>query len=643
MSTATGDGTGAVTSPDGEVEVTTGHADPGGSGGGEQAPETKRVGASGKLQPTPVSPAARSIGEASTGPGGTVRLGRGRVQAADSPAGRAASAAATRVKPDDPRELVLIRTPETEIEAEAPIDLAAVLADGPAPEPSRRRRPLSDAWLGFALAVCVGSVHAIGAFIYPALGDDEGTYVAQAMAVRGGELAHYTYWYDHPPLGWVTLAVLNWIPQTLFPGTHPVAASRAVIVLGTAVSAALLFMLARRLGMTRIFAAATVLLAGLSPLAVTVGRQVYIDNLATPWIIASFVLAANRRRHLGLHIAAGLCFAVAVLTKETSLIVLPGLLWLLVQHSHPRTRAFSIVGMLGALGLVVAFYPLMAVLRGELLPGDGHVSLFGAVTFQLVDRAGSGAIWHAGSARSAIVDGWMYYDRWLILAGLVALPLALAIRRVRPPAVALLALVAMALKPNGYLPAMYVIAAIPFLGLAVGGVLDTAWQALSAPGRARVLGRGVLAVAGCFAVMLLAISWTPRLAQAATSRPNQSRIAAEHWLEAHVPEGSVVLIDDVSWVELVRSGAVERRKAIWFYKLDSDPAIAARYPHGWRDVDYVLSTDQMRQAVAGDPSLVQSARALRASRVVASFGSGDAVVQVRAVIRPVTSPAEGSR
>jgi 4-amino-4-deoxy-L-arabinose transferase-like glycosyltransferase len=639
MTPTTGDGTGAVAAGGGEVEVTSGPAEPGTAEPSDQRlRETKRVGAAGKLRPTPVSPAARSTGEVPGGPSGVVRSGAGRGQPlADTPAGRAAAAAATRVRPEDNRELVLIRTPEVvaetaPIEQAPPIDLAAVLADGLEPEPGSLRRPWSDARLGLALAVLVGSVHAIGAFIYPALADDEGTYVAQAMAVRGGELAHYTYWYDHPPLGWVTLAVLNWIPQTLFPGTHPVAASRAVTVLCTAISAALLFMLGRRLGMSRTFAAVAVLLAGLSPLAVTLGRQVNIDNLAMPWILASFVLAANRRRHLGLHIAAGLCFAMAVLTKETSLIVLPGLVWLLVQHSHPRTRAFSIVGLLGALGLVVAFYPLMAVLRGELLPGQGHVSLLGAIAFQLVDRTGSGAIWQAGSASGAIVDGWLYYDHWLILAGLIALPVALAVRRVRPAAVALLALVAMALKPNGYLPAMYVVAAIPFLGLAVAGVLDAAWQALSAPDRARAFGRWVLTLAGCVAVMLLATSWTPRLAQAATSRQNQDRIAAEGWLEANVPAGSVVLTDDVSWVELIRSGAVGRRKAIWFYKLDSDPAIAARYPHGWRDVDYVLSTDQMRRAVTGDRSLVQSARALRGSRVVASFGSGGTVVQVRAVI-----------
>jgi hypothetical protein len=32
--------------------------------------------------------------------------------------------------------------------------------------------------------------------------------VAQAYAVsRLGDLSHYTYWYDHPPLGWIQIAV----------------------------------------------------------------------------------------------------------------------------------------------------------------------------------------------------------------------------------------------------------------------------------------------------------------------------------------------------------------------------------------------------------------------------------------------------
>ena len=48
---------------------------------------------------------------------------------------------------------------------------------------------------------------------YPTVSDDEGTYLAQAWAIQHGHgLAPYTYWYDHPPGGWIQLAMLTWIP-----------------------------------------------------------------------------------------------------------------------------------------------------------------------------------------------------------------------------------------------------------------------------------------------------------------------------------------------------------------------------------------------------------------------------------------------
>ena len=53
---------------------------------------------------------------------------------------------------------------------------------------------------------------------FPTASDDEGTYLAQAWAVREGlGLAHYTYWYDHPPLAWIQLALVSWIPESLAP------------------------------------------------------------------------------------------------------------------------------------------------------------------------------------------------------------------------------------------------------------------------------------------------------------------------------------------------------------------------------------------------------------------------------------------
>ena len=42
--------------------------------------------------------------------------------------------------------------------------------------------------------------------------EDEGTYVAEAWAIIcEHQLAPYTYWYDHPPLGWAQLAGYIWL------------------------------------------------------------------------------------------------------------------------------------------------------------------------------------------------------------------------------------------------------------------------------------------------------------------------------------------------------------------------------------------------------------------------------------------------
>lgn len=81
----------------------------------------------------------------------------------------------------------------------------------PAAAPSRsgkragwlRRYALS---LGVLACLLALATYLIGTGIthYPSFADDEGTYVAEAWAViTHGQLSHYTYWYDHPPLGWI--------------------------------------------------------------------------------------------------------------------------------------------------------------------------------------------------------------------------------------------------------------------------------------------------------------------------------------------------------------------------------------------------------------------------------------------------------
>jgi hypothetical protein len=64
-----------------------------------------------------------------------------------------------------------------------------------------------DVLIATVLMVVGGTVSAVNMSGYPQRFEDEGTYVSQAWAVKEqGTLTHYTYWYDHPPVGWIQMA-----------------------------------------------------------------------------------------------------------------------------------------------------------------------------------------------------------------------------------------------------------------------------------------------------------------------------------------------------------------------------------------------------------------------------------------------------
>ncbi|GAA2432768.1 ArnT family glycosyltransferase [Streptomyces macrosporus] len=516
-------------------------------------------------------------------------------------------------------------------------------ADGaPAGASSASPRRRGDLPLALVLTALVTVVQAWNLGAFPGVGDDEGTYLAQAWAVRTGEgLAHYTYWYDHPPVGWLHLAALSWLPELLLPDLASVAAGRVVMLVPTAVSCLLVAALCRRMGMRRWTAALALLLFGLSPLSITMHRQVYLDNIAVPWMLAAFVLALSPRRHLWHHIAAGVCASVSVLSKETMVLVLPALLYALYQGSDRTTRAFSFAGTITAFALTVVVYPLYALLRGELLPGEGHVSLWDGIAFQLADRAGSGAMWQEGTGSRQALEQWLAADPVLPVAGCAAAVLALAVRRVRPAAVAVLLLVAVALRPDGYLPQMYVIQLLPFLAVCLAGVADaatrltarTAAGARPAPRLAAALAVPALVAVGC--ALLVAPRWYDGDRTATTARGNSAYEQAARWLRTSLPGDTPaerarqrIVVDDTLWLDAVRGGAEPGLGAIWFYKVDLDPAVTRALPRGHRDLDYIVSSPIVRTDRNHLP-IVRAA--LRDSTVVEVFGSGDDRIEIRRI------------
>ncbi|MEV6052264.1 glycosyltransferase family 39 protein [Streptomyces sp. NPDC052107] len=510
--------------------------------------------------------------------------------------------------------------------------------------PVRLRSSRPDLLLCGALLTAILVVQGWNIADYPTLSDDEGTYLAQAWAVQQGRgLAHYTYWYDHPPLGWIQIALLTRLPAAISPGSMTVGTMRSTMLLVSGVSAVLVYVLGRRLSLPRWAAGLGMALFGLSPLAVVLSREIFLDNIAVMWLLLAFCLAASPSRHLWHHFGAGLAAAAGVLTKETMLVVLPALFVTMWRHSHRDTRKFALTGAVTGCALIGFSYPLFALLKGELFPGTGHVSLWDGITYQM-SRPGSGFILDRSSGSYGALHSWLYYDRVLPLGGLAGALLLLftwrwsvIARALAGPAFTVAILAAVALRPNGYLPAMYVIGALPFLALVLaGGAASIAHAVLrrwrkEAENRYLTGGRYALAAVLALAAGAYVVPhWYDGDRTAVTADANKPYRQASHWLSTEVadPKDTRVLVDDALWLDLVHAGYRPGLGAIWFYKADLDPAVTKTMPHGWRDIDYVVASPTVRRDAKDLPNV---RAAIRHSTPVTTFGTGPDRIEIRRI------------
>ena len=338
-------------------------------------------------------------------------------------------------------------------------------------------RPLSVALLGLLLVAC-GVVQAINMNNAPQRTDAEGTFVADAWAIQHGTLAHYRYTYDHPPLGWIQMAAWTWPTAAFSRASSAVVAGREFMLIVQLVSVGLLWVLARRLGLTRWASTIAVALFGLTPLAVHFHRTVSIDNVATPWLLAAFILALTPRQQLKVFAASGACFGVAVLTKETSLLLLPALGWLIWRSTDRELRRFALATAGIVFLAIVGFYLTYASLSGQLLFPSSHAYGAGVLTnlrASFLPAAGSGRLYSPGAVVAQALSTWHGLDPVGPIAALVAAVIAMiAIPRLRPIALGFALLAALALQVQ-YLPATYIVVLIPFGALLISGVADWAW------------------------------------------------------------------------------------------------------------------------------------------------------------------------
>lgn len=457
---------------------------------------------------------------------------------------------------------------------------------------------------------------------------DEGTYYSQALSfITDGSLSPYTYWYDHPPVGWIQLAPFIGLAKLLLSSWAPAIVGRAIMVVFAAATATLIYAVGRSLRLSRPAALAATLLWGLSPLAAQMSGQLFLDNVGMPWLLASLWLVLNRRRDIFLHLLAGVTLAVAVLTKETYVLALPGIGLALVTSAHRSNRVFSLVGFAFAFTTTCLLYPLLAINRGELLPGKGHVSLWDGIVWQLGSRDGSGLPFTPGTDANMMLGGWLSVDPVLPVVGVLACALSLVVPRLRPVGVVAAVMIVVAVRPSGYLPAMYILGLLPFFALAIAGLLDAAVARLRRPAVRSVLGL----VLACSVAASLAGPWLPGWRSALTTDQNVTHRQTVDAVTRTIPPDAAIITDDVLWNDLVAAGrdADGWSGPIWFPKYELDPVGGHKNGvDGWRDVDYVVSTNAMRSTLDDSRPM----RELHAhSVVVERIGTGGDRIDIRRV------------
>lgn len=459
-----------------------------------------------------------------------------------------------------------------------------------------------------------------GLFRYPLYLTDEGVYMQRAWAVlREGRLSPYTYIYDHAPGGWVSIA--GWsavLPNQFEAFGNAINTGRVLMLLMHLVSVYLLYDIAKQFSGGNTAAVIATTLFNLSPLGIFYQRQVLLDNIMVPWLLLSVFLILRSDRRVTSALAGGLCFGMAVVTKENAVFFAPALAYLLYEKSrNHRSKRFAKGFWYFAGGIPIAFYLMYATLKDELLPPGLHfdssntqsirVSLTNTIWWQLnrtsgspVSGTGNGAFWQM------MHDFWLWKDRFLFYAGAIATVVLLVQglrnrRRNHVQLVAALLAISYALYMirGSVLLEFYIIPLVPLLALNIGLVAASALARLPDAGKAGVLALAIVVLASPTGGYLLVHGDTGRLQLHDMYRLNLTSMqrAQMDWVEKNIPADARMIIDDDMWVTL-HDATPAYRFAHSHYQASGDPAVGAKVFHkSWRYIDYIVMSNKMRRAM----------------------------------------------
>ncbi len=514
-------------------------------------------------------------------------------------------------------------------------------------------------WIGIGLILLISALaHGINMAGFPFYESDEGTYMSQAWAVaRLGQLAPYTYWYDHAPVGWFQLAAWSTLTGGFTTFGTPINSGRVFMLLLQVLSTFMLYRITRRISNSTVAATIAALTFAFSAYGIYYHRRVLLDNMATFWLLLSILLLLEgRSRRTQVWLSAVAC-GIAILSKEPIVVFLPGLAYLAwFQTSGPEgiRRRQPAAAWVVIAGAVVATYPLMALLRGELFPPgswpaspDATESLIGTLQFQM-SRGKDGGLFDLNSRFWTMASLWVRAEPLLVILGtLSAVASVLLIRQRR--LVGIMGVLSLTfwlfLGRGGETLAFYLVPLLPLLALNLGVIAglviegiqtSSAWFARIATRKQRflppvVVGLCLIGTLGGYGSPHLGFDDNPLTLWTNNQAHVQAQTVA--WVQAHIPPDSLIIIDQSMWTDLHEQSDSGNAypNAHYYWKVAHDPAIRDDVFGGdWQRVNYIITTPQLvKDAREQDFQVVNAA--LAHSQPVVTFDTGGWPIEIRHV------------
>jgi endo-1,4-beta-D-glucanase Y/4-amino-4-deoxy-L-arabinose transferase-like glycosyltransferase len=493
-------------------------------------------------------------------------------------------------------------------------------------------------------------------FNYPAFTfkDDEGIYAGQTWAVlREGQLTPYTYFYDHAPAGWMLSALWTALTGGFFTFGGAIDSGRVLMLLLHLAMVPLLYRVARKLDCSVEAAALAAFIFSVSPLAIFYQRMFLLDTIMLFWVLLSLDLLLDGWGRLSRFILSGLCFGLALVSKETAIFLVPVMLLVVFQQRWKHQGRFAVVSWLLPMLAVLSWYPLYALLKGELLPAgqalgfsilnissdSSHVSLVDALKWQ-ASRTGGGFFNLDNMFWQLVRTDWMVRDPILFGVGGIACGINLlrGIRDRRALITGLLGLLSLLyLGRGGVVFDYYILFAIPFLALNLAVLVSPLLKRQRLP---KLVPATLVALVSVGLVVFYLLAGT--LQPLYTQRPAQAGRDAIAWIKQNIPSDSLIISRDDVWTDLREAGpnglpAFPGIESHW--KVAADPAIKNGVFHdSGLTADYLIMSPGL-EAAFKDTNDTVALEALHNAQLVKSWSADSSELELWKVNKVGTTEA----